>query len=260
MNNTKYFKDPSKPNFEPDQSNKNEIFSMRNLNNIAAEQLITVKAKIVNLSGVKVVPLANETLRKQEIDISDPTGTSKLLLWGENCEQSLDSGVTYIFSNFRLKVRGKSRYLNSPKMGDSSVTATDADQEEVQESFSPNMFYQEGTAELVEIESIYKYNSCPKCHQKMECSDMQILQCVCGATMKRKILSSNWVLKISCLKENGETLHLTMFTDCLKKLILEKSLESCVLKELSTYVLETIEEVKVQYDPDKRIVIDIERI
>ena len=124
MNNTKYFKDPSKPNSEPDQSNKNEIFSLRNLNNIAAEQLITVKAKIVNLSGVKVVPLANKTLQKQEIDISDPTGTSKLLLWGENCEQSLDSGVTYIFSNFRLKVRGKSRYLNSPKMGDSSVTAT----------------------------------------------------------------------------------------------------------------------------------------
>ena len=51
-----------------------------------------------------------------------------------------------------------------------------------------------------------------------------------------------------------------MFTDCLKILIPEKSLESCVPKELSTYVLETIEEVKVQYDPDKSIVIDIERI
>ena len=231
MNKT-YFKDASKANFEPDQSNESKIFSLGNLNKISAEQLITVKAKIVNLSRVKFVPLAKESHRKREIDISDPTGTSKLLLWEESCEQHLESGVTYIYSNFRLKVRGRSRYLNSPKMGGSSITPTDAYQEEVQESFSLNIFYQKETAELVETESIYKYNSCPKCRQKMECSDTQmILQCVCGATMNRKILSSNWVLKISCLKENDETLRLTMFTDCLKKLIPEKSLESCVPKE-----------------------------
>ena len=60
--------------------------------------------------------------------------------------------------------------------------------------------------------------------------------------------------------ELGKTLHLTIFTDCLKKLIPENSLESCVPKELSTYILETIEDFKVQYDPDKSIVIDVERI
>ena len=65
---------------------------------------------------------------------------------------------------------------------------------------------------------------------------------------------------MSCLKQNGETLRLTMFTECLKKLIPKKSIESCVPEELSVYILETIDEVKVQYDPDKSIVIDIERI
>ena len=146
-------------------------------------------------------------------------------------------------------------------MSGSSIAPTEAYQEVLQEFSRPNMFYQEDTAELVEIDSIYKYNSCLKCRQKMECSDTQkILHCVCDATMKRKILSSNWVLKISSLKENRETLRLTMFTDCLKKLIPEKSLECCVPKEPSTYVLKTIEQVRVQYDPDKSIVIDIERI
>ena len=146
-------------------------------------------------------------------------------------------------------------------MGGSSITDTDAYQEDVQESFSPNLFYQEETAELVEIESISKYNSCPKCWQKMECMGTQkVLQCVCGATVKSKILPSNWVLKISCLKQNGETLRLTMFTECLKKLIPKKSIESCVPEELSTYILETIDEVKMQYDPDKSIDIHIERI
>ena len=189
MHNKTFFKDASKPNFEPDQGKENENVSLGNLNNIAAEQLVTVKAKIINLSGVKVLPRANETLRKREMDISDPTGTSKLLLWEESCEQSLESGVTYIFLNFRLKARGELRYLNSHKMGGSSPT--NAYQEEVQESFSPNMFYQEDAAELVEIKSISKYNSCLKCRQKMQCSDTQkILQCICGVTMKRKILSS----------------------------------------------------------------------
>ena len=170
----------SKPNFEPDQ--------------------------------VKDVPLANETLPKREVDISDPTETSKLLLWEESCEQSLKSGATYIFSNFRLKGRGRSRYLNSPKIGGSLITTSDPYQEEVQESFSPNIFYQEDTAELVAIESFSKYNSCPKCRQKIECSDMQkILQGVFGDTMKRKISLSNWVLKISRLKQNAKTLRLTKF-------------------------------------------------
>ena len=119
MNSKTFIKDASQPNFEPDQGNENEIVFLGNLNNIAAAQLITVKAKIINLSGVKVVPLANETLRKREIDIFDPTGTSKLLLWEESCEQSSESGVTNMFSNFGLKVRGRPRYLNSPKMGGS---------------------------------------------------------------------------------------------------------------------------------------------
>ena len=35
-----------------------------------------------------------------------------------------------------------------------------------------------------------------------------------------------------------------------EKVILEKCLERCVLKELSTYVLRTTEEVKVQCNPD----------
>ena len=138
MNSKTFSKGASKPNFVPDQSKENENVSLENLNNIAAEQLITVKAKIINLSGVKVVPLANETFRKREIDISDPTGTSKLLLWEESCEQSLVSGVTYIFSSFRLKVRGELRYLNSRKMGGSSPT--NACQEEFQESFNPICF------------------------------------------------------------------------------------------------------------------------
>ena len=114
-------------------------------------------------------------------------------------------------------------------MGDSSVTPMDAYQGKVQESLTVNKFYQEDMTELVEIESISKYNSCPKCQQKIKYSDTQkILQYVCGATIKRKILSSNSILKIFCLKLNSETLCLTMFTDCLKKFIKEKSIESSV--------------------------------
>ena len=79
INNKTFFKDALKPNFELDQGKESEIVSLRNLNNVAAQQLIKV-----NLSGVKVVPLANETLRKREIDISDPTGTWKLLKIAEN--------------------------------------------------------------------------------------------------------------------------------------------------------------------------------
>ena len=120
------------------------------------------------------------------------------------------------------------------------------------------MFYQEDASDLMEIESISKYNSCPKCQQKMECSDKQkIFRCVYSAIMKRRILSPNWVLKTSCLQQNGEILCFTIFTDSLKKLIPEKRLEGFVPKKLLSFVLET---EFVQYDPDKSITTDIERI
>ena len=48
-----------------------------------------------------------------------------------------------LFSNFKLKVSRSSPYLTSPKIGGSSITPTDAYQEEVQQSITPNMFYQE---------------------------------------------------------------------------------------------------------------------
>ena len=83
-----------------------------------------MKAKSINLLGEKVIPVANETFRKQEIDISDPTGALKMILLEERSEKSLANNVTCIFSKFKLKVRGRSRYLNSFK---------------VQEVFSPKI-------------------------------------------------------------------------------------------------------------------------
>ena len=55
----------------------------------------------------------------------------------------------------------------------------DAYQRKVQESLTLSKFYQEDMTELVEIESISKYNSCPNCQQKIKYSDTQkILQYV----------------------------------------------------------------------------------
>ena len=43
-NNKTCFKDASKPNFEPDQGNENEIVSLGNLNNIAVEIVYNCKS------------------------------------------------------------------------------------------------------------------------------------------------------------------------------------------------------------------------
>ena len=125
-NNETFFKDVSKPNFEPDQGKENEIASLGNSNNIAAEQLITVKGKIINLTEAKVVLLMKLFESGRSIFLIPQEYQS--CFCGRRVANSLWTVVLYIyiFSHFTIKVRGRSRYLNSLKMGGSSITPTDA--------------------------------------------------------------------------------------------------------------------------------------
>ena len=83
MNNKTFSKDAPKSNIELDPGKGKEIISFWSLNKISVEELIFVKAKIINISGIKVVPLANETLRKLEIKFFIPHEHQNFFVGGE---------------------------------------------------------------------------------------------------------------------------------------------------------------------------------
>ena len=91
------------------------INSISALNNVASEQVISIKAEVVNISAVKVVKTQYQgTLKKQEVLIRDPTSSIKVILW-ESYTETLTLNSTYLFKNLKVKISRNERYLNTAK-------------------------------------------------------------------------------------------------------------------------------------------------
>ena len=53
------------------------------ISNLVSEQLITIKAKVLKVSGEKIQATRFGRLRKQDIIVADPTGYITLVLWSD---------------------------------------------------------------------------------------------------------------------------------------------------------------------------------
>ena len=71
--------------------------SIGSLKKVAPNQTVTIKGKVVNLSGRKKI--AGKNLSKQEGMIADSNDTMKVVLW-ESFIDSVEEGKTYEFINF----------------------------------------------------------------------------------------------------------------------------------------------------------------
>lgn len=81
---------------------------------LASEQLINVKAKVLKISGERLILTRFGKPKKQDVVIADPTAHIKLLFWGDHTN-SLEQNKTYQLKNVRIKCTKYECYLNTPK-------------------------------------------------------------------------------------------------------------------------------------------------
>lgn len=102
-------------NYSDDLIPSGMVTSISALNNLASEQLISIKAQVVNISAVKVVKTQYlGTLKEQEVLIRDTTSSIKVILW-ESYTETLMLNSTYVFKNLKVKISKNERYLNTAK-------------------------------------------------------------------------------------------------------------------------------------------------
>ena len=76
-------------NYSDDPMPSGLVTSISALNNAASEQLISIKAQVVNFSAVKIVKTQYQgTLKKQDVLIGDTTSSIKMILWESYAEPS----------------------------------------------------------------------------------------------------------------------------------------------------------------------------
>ena len=136
------------------------MLTVSSLARVTAGQLVTIKGKVVHVSGCKKLTVQSGTLDKQECYVVDPSGNIKIILWGKYAND-VQEGKTYQFIKFRLKKYGQDVYLNTPKDDDGCIIEeVDDFQEPLPQVDDVNLSnYKEITVEVLGIQNITK-NPC----------------------------------------------------------------------------------------------------
>lgn len=88
--------------------------SLATLQEVSIVQLVQIKAKASNITGIKQIKgCYGQTLQTQEVILLDHTTSIKLILWQEHCDK-LKKEKTYS-QNIQLKESNATRYLNIAK-------------------------------------------------------------------------------------------------------------------------------------------------
>ena len=86
---------PDEIRFEHKSTHPQEDLCIGQLSNVLPEQLLTLKAKVVNLQkAAQISTHAGVVLTKREAVLLDPTGTITLVLWEHDVDTS-ENGITY---------------------------------------------------------------------------------------------------------------------------------------------------------------------
>ncbi|CAB4003729.1 Hypothetical predicted protein [Paramuricea clavata] len=177
------------------------VATISSLQNLSLEQLVSVHAKVLELSSVKVLHTAHGPLKKQEGVLVDETSSINIILWESEVEK-LEEGQTYILSNLRLKESHGEKYVNTPKTGEFKFEAGEELKDLAEADSLPLEIISTISADIVGIASITKSLSCMGCKGKVVAEDDFLGVCsTCKMKQKIFMLSSKLVCKHSCTKQ-----------------------------------------------------------
>ncbi|XP_028400886.1 uncharacterized protein LOC114523994 [Dendronephthya gigantea] len=199
---------------ELSQSATGEPVSVSSVSNLVSEQLITIKGKVLKVSGQKVQATRFGRVRKQDVIVADPSGYIKLVLWGDFVN-TLDVDHTYVLKNVRIKCTRFENYLNTPKNEEFSAVESavfDAPVAAYEHEIDTTT---EVMAKIIGVQQASKTLSCNGC-QKQGLEILSSNKAVCRFCKLQQLPSTcnvNWNLRILVKQQDQSTKNLQMRLD-----------------------------------------------
>ena len=195
------------------------LVSLSNVHGISPGQLVTIKATVSKMSGVKQVKIDNGTLKQVMAILVDPTASIQAVFWEEWID-SIEDGKTYVFTNMR--VRGDSytneKYVNTAKSGckiEMTTPFTEA-LPDVAMSLS-DIATKEVTISVVRVNALSNFFTCQSCSKKLkECGTKYICR---PCNMKQKPINTQWYCKLRVQDTSSGQFNLSVFHPQLIKLL-----------------------------------------
>jgi hypothetical protein len=235
------------------------------LSMITVNQLVTLKAKVVNLQKSQNVCIGGKTLKKVDGVLIDPYGSTKIVLWEQDIEKVKEGG-TYKFKNLRLKKSkfNQELYVN-PAKSDSEITECEPFQktlavpDEVPEEFTSATV----NGEIVGVNNVQLEYYCLKCNRRVK--SQRIVKCDnenCKLVQKLEKCKTQWFLK-AIVEHDGVTVNVTFRQDTIEKALVmvdpTKDTGKLTPEEISTNML-SLPECQITYLKQTMLVTDISDI
>ena len=197
------------------------------LSKITLGQVVTIKAKVADISGVKIQIMDDKSkVNRQQTIIHDSSGSIKLTLWGKYTD-TLEIGHTYLIKKVRVrKDKFGEIYVNSIKSGETSFNDTDdfatALAPITTTLVSPSVT--ECQMKLLGIHTINKHLVCCSCHKKANpIKNGKYAKCegkMCALKQKVSTCGTSWYMKLYLqLKEDPtKKLALAAYDHIVRKL------------------------------------------
>lgn len=232
------------------------------LNSVFDGQLISIKAKLINLTAAKKFSSTKSgALNKSEADLLDPHGSARLTLWGDFTSQ-VTEGKTYHFTNLRVRkdTYNNNIHLNTAKTGCVIVEAVPFDEPLCITNTLPLTSTSTSIqATVLGINNSSQYLSCCNCNKKISSLETNIVECPsCGLKQRPASCKKHWYLQGLFQHEKG-TINLTFFDDTLKQILgSDANLESVTQDQLDDMFL-SMPKVSITYNTKTKIVLNIEK-
>lgn len=205
-------------------------------------QLVTLKAKVVQLSAPKKIKTKNGFLTKAEAFLIDPHGSIKVVLW-ENFATQLQEATTYVFTNLRVQKDSFTHqvYLSTPKTG-CDINQTDPFEErlalptQLPETFTTTTL----KADVIGVNNYFSYHSCCQCNKKVTPEGSGFVKCTnCGLKQKFAMCTTHCNLK-GLLKTDDGQITVTVFDKIIQEVftLMDKK-ETNMSEENVTETLDT---------------------
>ncbi len=226
------------------------------LEKLALEQLVSIKAHVVEVSSVKqIITQSKICLKKQEVFVADPTNCMKVVLW-EDHVNTLEEGKTYVLENLRLK-KNYERYLNTAKGEEFRFKVTTEFADAVVEPDQPlSMECSIPTCKVVGVLEATKQVCCFSCSKKVvSLPNSSLVQCsACKMCQVKSVCNSQWYLRIMVQDPISpeKKVTLTLFSMQVEQLHaaldLQVNLITCTEEELLISILTCGKVVAIVYN------------
>lgn len=257
--------------FEYKELELSPVVTISSLDQISAEQLVSLKAKVTKVDGTKVITTNytsnhnnSNQLKKQEVLIVDTTKSIKLILWEQHVD-CVETGKTYLFDNLRLKKDNSGiKYLNTPKTAGFSVKEVEdfkqllAEVQDVLELTTINM-----TATILGVQILSKYLSCLKCGKKTTTKPgSKIAQCdSCKMVQNATNCNTQWFARLlfQNVQNTKDRIELSVFHEVTKMIDLANDPKdmNTISADALTEILLCLDELQITYHAIQKKVITI---